>query len=73
MVKDENGYLPADNHRNFNGSKNHICQLINVHGVRQIEVHTAEPLVREASALVVDMAVETQEMYKALFVDKIPV
>jgi hypothetical protein len=41
--------------------RNHFSQLFNVHGVsdvRQIEIHTAEPIVPELSAFYFDMAME---------------
>jgi hypothetical protein len=47
-VKDENGGLLADSRKILNRWRNYISQLLNVHNVsdvRQIEVHTAEPLV----------------------------
>jgi hypothetical protein len=47
-VKDENGDLLADSHIILNRWKNYFTQLLNVHrasDVRQIEIHTAEPLV----------------------------
>jgi hypothetical protein len=47
-VKDENGDLLADSHNILSGWKNYFSQLLNVHNVsdvRQIELHTAEPLV----------------------------
>jgi hypothetical protein len=47
-VKDENGDLLADSHNILNIWKNYFAQLLNVHNVsdvRQIEIHTAEPLV----------------------------
>jgi hypothetical protein len=45
-VKDENGDLLANFHNILNRWKNYFSQLLNVHNdVRQIEVHTAEPLV----------------------------
>jgi hypothetical protein len=47
LVKDENGDLLADSHSILNSWKNNFCQLLNVllSDVRQIEIHTAEPLV----------------------------
>jgi len=39
-------------------ARNHFCQLLNVHGindVRQTEIHTAKPLVREPSAYEVEL------------------
>jgi hypothetical protein len=53
LVKDERGDLLADPHKIFNRWKNYFCQLLNVHGaggVRQTEMHTAEPLVPQPSA-----------------------
>jgi hypothetical protein len=47
-VKDENGDLFADSHNILNRWKNYFSQLLNVHrvsDVKQIEIHTAEPLV----------------------------
>jgi hypothetical protein len=47
-VTDENGDLLADSRNILNRWKNYFSQLLNVHNVsdvRQIEVHTAEPLV----------------------------
>jgi hypothetical protein len=46
-VKDENGDLLADFHNILNGWKNYFSQLLNVHtvhDVRQIEIHTDEPM-----------------------------
>jgi hypothetical protein len=47
-VKDENGDLLVDSHNTLNRWKKYFSQLLNMHNVsdvRQIEVHTAEPLV----------------------------
>jgi hypothetical protein len=48
LVKDENGNVLADSHNILNKWKNYFSQLLNVHNisdVRQIAVHTDEPLV----------------------------
>jgi len=48
-------------HKILNRGRNHFSQLLNVHGVndvRQTEIHSAEPLVPELSALMVEMAIE---------------
>ncbi|PNF26628.1 hypothetical protein B7P43_G09369 [Cryptotermes secundus] len=48
LVKDENCHLLADSHNILNRWRIHFSQLLNVHrvsDVRQIEIHTAEPLV----------------------------
>jgi hypothetical protein len=47
LVKDENGDLLADSHNILSRWKNYFSQLLNVHNVsdvRQIELHTAEPI-----------------------------
>jgi hypothetical protein len=44
LVKDENGDLLADSENIFNRLKNYFSQVLNVR-TRQIEIHTAEPLV----------------------------
>jgi hypothetical protein len=52
-VKDERGDLLADPHKILNRWKNYFCQLLKVHGVggvRQTEMHTANPFVPEPSA-----------------------
>jgi hypothetical protein len=54
IVKDEKGDLFSDSHSIMTRWKNCFPQLLNVHGakdVRQEEIHTAEPLVPEPSAL----------------------
>jgi hypothetical protein len=53
-VKDEKGDLLADSHNILNRWKNYFSQLLNVHrvsDVRQIEMHTAEPLVPDPALL----------------------
>ena len=52
IVKDEKGDLVADSDSIFARWRNYFSQLLNVHGdngVRQTEIHTAEPLVLELS------------------------
>jgi hypothetical protein len=59
-VKDENGDLLADSHNILNKWKNYFSQLLNVLNVtdvRQIEAHTAEPLVPGPSRLEVEISV----------------
>jgi hypothetical protein len=54
LLKDENGDLLADSHNILNRCKNYFSQLLNVHNVsdvRQIAVHTVEPLVPGPSRL----------------------
>jgi hypothetical protein len=74
-VKDENGDLLADSHNTLNRWKNYFSQLLNVHNVsdvRQIEVHTAEPLVSGSSRLEVEIAVAKLKKYKSSGSDQIP-
>ena len=55
--------------------RNHFSQLLNVHGVndvRQMEIHTAEPLVPEPSAYKVDMAIKKLKGHKSSGVDQMP-
>jgi hypothetical protein len=52
LMKDENCNLLADSHCTLNRWKNCMFQLLNAHrfsDVRQIEIHTAEPLVPDPS------------------------
>jgi hypothetical protein len=55
--------------------RNHFSQLLNIHGVnyvRQTEVLMAEPLVPEASAFEVEMAIEKLKRHKSPGIDQIP-
>ena len=55
--------------------RNHISQLLKVHGVnavRQTEKHSAEPLVPELSASEVEMATEKLIRHKPPGIDQIP-
>jgi uncharacterized FlaG/YvyC family protein len=75
LVKDERGDLVADPHKILNRWKNYFCQLLNVHGaggVRQTEMHTAEPFVPEPSASEVEVAIGKLKTYKSPGVDQIP-
>ena len=60
IVKDEKGDLVADSHSIIVKWRNYFSQILNVHGVsdvRQAEIHTAEPLVPEPSALEIELAI----------------
>jgi hypothetical protein len=53
----------------------YFSQILNVHGVsdvRQAEIHTAEPLVPEPSALEVELAIEKLKSHKSPGIDQIP-
>jgi hypothetical protein len=59
-VHDENGDLLADPQNILNRLRNYFSQLLNVHSVsdvRQIEIHTAEPLVPDPSPFEAEIAV----------------
>jgi hypothetical protein len=75
VVKDEKGDLVADSHSILATWRNHFSQLLNIHGVsdvRQIEVHTAEPLVPEPSAFEVEMAIGKLNSHNSPGIDLIP-
>jgi hypothetical protein len=70
-VKDENGDLLTDSHSIFNRWKNYFSQFSNAHrvnDVRQIEIHTAKPLVPDASPFEVEIAVAKLKKYKSLVI-----
>jgi hypothetical protein len=71
----EKGNLVTDYHNILARWRNHFSQLLNVYGVnnvRQMEMHTAEPMVPEPSASEVEMAIEMLKRYKSPGVDQIP-
>jgi hypothetical protein len=71
-VKDANADLLVDSHNILNRWKNYFSHLLNVHNasdVRQIEVHTAEPLVGH---LEVEIAIVKLKKYKSPGSDQIP-
>jgi hypothetical protein len=75
LAKDENGDLLADSHNVLNRWKKRFSQLLNVHNisdVRQIEIHTAEPLVPGLSLLEVEIAIAKLKNYKSPGSDQIP-
>jgi hypothetical protein len=73
VVKYENGNLLTDSHNPLNRWKNYFSQLLNVHNVRdvrQMEIHTAEPLVPGPSRLEVENAIAKLKKYKLLGSDQ---
>jgi hypothetical protein len=75
IVKDEKGGLVADSHSIMARRRNYFSHILNVHGVsdvRQAEIHTAEPLVPEPSALEVELAIEKLKGHKSPGIDQIP-
>jgi len=58
--------LVADSHSILARWRNHFSQLLNIHrvnDVRETELHIAEPLVPEPSALEVELAIEKHKRY----------
>jgi hypothetical protein len=75
LLKDKNGDLLADFYNISNRWKKYFFRLRNVHNVsdvRQIEVHTAEPLVPGPSSLEVEIAIAKLKKYKSPGSDQIP-
>jgi hypothetical protein len=67
-VKDENGDLLADSHTVLNGWKNYFSQFLNVYricDIRQIEIHTAGPLIPDPSPFEVEIAIAKLKKYKS--------
>jgi hypothetical protein len=75
IIKDENGTLIADPQNVLNRWKNFFNKLLNIHGVhdvRQMDIHTAEPLVPEPSLVEVELATGKLKSYKSPGTDQIP-
>jgi hypothetical protein len=75
LVKDENGDLLADSNTTVNRWKSYVSRLLNVHDfsdVRQIEIHTTEPLVPGPSHLEVEISIAKLKKYKSPGSDQIP-
>jgi hypothetical protein len=75
FIKDESGDLFADSCKILNMWKNYFCQLLNVHGaggVRQTEMHTAQPCASESSFSEGEVAIRMLKRYKLPDVDQIP-
>ena len=67
--------MVADSHSIMARWRNYFSQILNVHGVsevRQEEIHTAEPLVPEPSAMEVELAIEKLKSHKSPGIDQIP-
>jgi hypothetical protein len=70
-----NGNLRADPHSVLSKWKQFFNQVLNVHGVhviRQMAIHTAEPLVPEPSLVEVEIATGKLTSYKSTRTDQIP-
>jgi hypothetical protein len=68
IVQDEKCDLVVDSRTILARRRNYFFQLFNAHGVngvKQTEIHTAEPLVPEPSACEFEMAIEKQKRQKS--------
>jgi len=75
ILKDEIGDLVADSHSVSARWRNHLSQILNIHGVNdvsQTEIHTAEPLVPEPNAFEVELAIEKLKSHKSPGIVQIP-
>jgi hypothetical protein len=72
VMTDENGGLLADSDNILNRWKNYFSQLPDVSDVRQIHVHTAEPLTPDPSRLEFEIAIAKLKKYKSPGSDQIP-
>jgi hypothetical protein len=75
IIQDENDNLIADPQNILNRWKNFFNQVLNVlgvHDVRQMDIHTAEPLVPEPSLVEVEIAIGKLKSYKSPGNDWIP-
>jgi hypothetical protein len=75
IINDENVNLLADPQNVLNRWKNFFNKLLNVHGVhdvRQMDMHTAEPLVPEPSLVEVEIDIGKLKSYKSPGTDQIP-
>jgi len=73
-VKDEKGDLVADSHSIVARWRNYFSQLFNMHwvkDVRQVEIHTAEPLEPEPSATEFELAIDKLKSHKSPGIDQI--
>jgi hypothetical protein len=75
LVKDERGDLLADPQQILTRWKNYFCQLFNVQGaggIRQTEIHTAEPFMPEPSAAELEISIIKLKSYKGPGSGQIP-
>jgi hypothetical protein len=75
IIKDKNGNLLTDPQSVLNRCKKFLNQVLNIHGVydvRQMDIHTAEPLVSEPSLVEVEIPIGKLKNYKSPGTDQIP-
>jgi hypothetical protein len=68
IVKDKKVNMVTDSHIILARWRNHFCKLLNVrwdNDGRQMEIHTAEPLMPESSAFEVEMVTEKLKRHKS--------
>ena len=68
-------WQPSGSHSILARWRNHFSKILNIHGVndvRQIELHTAEPLVPEPSVFEFDSTIEKINSHKAPGINQIP-
>ena len=74
VVKNDKGDLVANSHSILARWRNHLSQLLNIHGVNdggQTEIQAAEPLVPEPSAFDFELAIEKLGSHKSPSIDQI--
>jgi hypothetical protein len=74
LVTDENGDLLVGSHKMLNRWKNYFFQLLNVYRLsgRQIELHTAEPLVPDPSPFEFEISIAKLKRYNSPGNNQIP-
>jgi hypothetical protein len=74
LVKEENGDLLEDSHNILNRWKNYFSQLLTVYSIgddRQIEIHTAQPLVPDPTPFEAEITIVKFKNYKSPSSDQI--
>jgi hypothetical protein len=68
LLKDDNGDLLAESHNILNGWKDYFSQLLIVHSisdVRQLKIHTADPLIPDPHPSEVEIAIVKLKSYES--------
>jgi hypothetical protein len=74
IVKGEKSDLVPDSHSILARWRKHFSQLLNVHGINDVEhteIHTSEPLALKPSAFQVELAIERLKSHKSTGTDQI--